>query len=319
MASISNGYHNGHVATLEPPSPATTSAEEIYTLADGTQLTRDEWLLERRVDWGLGASDLHKIITRPVKLWYEMKGQVDADAGGCEQARWGRILEPHILDRFCQETGKVIVQRQLMLRHPDHSWLFVTIDALTLDGDVVEAKALSNFGNDDEDGFGWKPESPPLKWQIQAQQSMAITGEDQIHFPVFYGPELSYKYCVIKRDGAFWSELFKVAQAFRQSLIDDVPPTDFHPDDAAMISKLHRGKVDGPVLELSDAKLLDAVKLYVTHSDLSEREKTKERAKAAILQALGTSTQATIAGYQLVRKSTAKQTRLEVIPPPENA
>jgi putative phage-type endonuclease len=316
MESLSNGFtHSNGTALLEPPP---TSG--IVTTQDGSTLTHGEWLAEREKDYGLGASDL--AIVAGVKgslskFWHQKKGNLPKEECAGEQAWWGTKLEPLIAERFEQLTGEVLVSQQIFLRHPEYSWLYCTLDRLTLTGEIVELKALSNFGNDAGEGFGFDPENPPAKWIIQAQQQLAITGEDRVRFAVFYGPELSFKECVVQRDEAMWRELLMFAKSFRQSLIDNIPPTDFRPDDAAMLSKVYRGKADGPALELSDAKLLAAVKAYHAHADLGDREKEKDKAKAAILQALGTSTKATVGGFVINRKSTAKQTRLEVIPPPE--
>jgi predicted phage-related endonuclease len=318
--SLANGHSNGQVATLEPPAMATkpVTPSGLITTAEGTTLTHEQWLLERDKDFGQGASDLATIAGLSgsvVKHWYRKKGLIERDQTESEQMRWGKILEPHILARYQEESGKAIVATQVFLRHPDHPWLFVTLDAICLEGDIVEAKALSNWGNDKEDGFGFDPANPPAKWIYQAQQGMAVTGEDRYTFAVFYGPELSYKECVVERDEALWAQLFTLSCDFRQSLIDSKPPVEFVADDAALMSKLYRGQADGPALELSDAKLLEAAKAYVLHGDLDDREKAKGKAKAALLQALGTSTKATINGYTIVRKATAKQTRLEVLPP----
>lgn len=315
MASLSNGYAHSNGTTLLEPA---TSG--VVTTQDGTELTHDQWLAEREKDFGIGASDLPIVagVKGSVsKFWHQKKGLVPKNDVQGEQAWWGTKLEPLIAERFEMLTGEVLVSQQIFLRHPEHPWLYCTLDRLTLPGEIVELKCLSNFGNDKEDGFGFNPDSPPTKWIIQAQQQLAITGEDHVRFAVFYGPELAFKECIVQRDHDMWEQLLEMAQAFRQSLIDNEPPTDFVADDATMISKLYRGKADGPVLELRCEKLLAAVKAYHTHADLGDREKEKDKAKAAILQALGTSTKATIGGFTLVRKATAKQTRLEVIPPPE--
>ncbi len=307
---------NGH-ATIQPLN---NHHSGVVTTQDGTMLTHEQWLAERKKDYGLGASELPIVagVKGSIsKLWHQKKGRVPDDPFAGEQAWWGTKLEPLIAERFEEVTGEPLISSQIFLRHPDHPWLYCTLDRLTLPGEIVELKALSNFGNDREDGFGFNPESPPTKWIIQAQQQLAITGEDHVRFAVFYGPELAFKECIVQRNEDMWAELLHMAKAFRQSLIDDKPPVEFVADDAAMIGLLYRGKGDGPALELNDPKLLDAVKAYHAQADLGEREKAKDKAKAHILQALGTSTQATIAGWVLTRKATAKQTRLEIKPPPE--
>ncbi len=313
MASLQNGHANGQaVAEL---FAATSGA---VTTVDGTELTHDQWLEEREKDFGIGASDTATVAGLSgsvVKFWYQKKGLVADDFKPTEQMWWGTKLEDLIAERFEMETGEILVQKQLFLRHPEHPWLFCTIDRLTIDGGIVELKAMSSFGNDREDGFGFDPDNPPARWIVQAQQQMAITGEDEVRFAVFYGPELALKQCVVRRDEAMWARLFQLLCNFRQSLIDNVPPVEFVADDAALISKLYRGQADGPALELSDPKLLEAAKTYVAHGDLSDREKAKDKAKAALLQAMGASTKAVINGYTVVRKATAKQTRLEVLPP----
>ncbi len=304
---------NGHA-----PIQTLNHQDNLVTTADGSVLSHDQWLAERDKDFGLGASELATVAGLTgsvVKLWYRKKRLITDDFAPTEQMKWGTRLEPLIAQAWSEATGEILISQQLFIRHPEHPWLFCTLDRLTIDGGIVELKAMSSFGNDAEDGFGFNPDSPPAKWIVQAQQQMACTGEDVVRFAVFYGPELALKECTIRRDDVMWAQLFDLAKSFRQSLIDGIPPTDFVADDAALVSKLYRGKADGPELELTDAKLLEAVKQYQSHADLGEREKQKEKAKAAILQALGTSTKATIGGFTLIRKATAKQTRLEIQPP----
>jgi putative phage-type endonuclease len=304
---------NGHA-----PIQTMNDHAALVTTADGSVLTHEQWLEERKKDYGIGASEtavVAGLTGSVVKLWYTKKKLITDDFVATEQMKWGTRLEPLIAQAWSEATGETLVSQQLFIRHQEYPWIFCTLDRLTIDGGIVELKAMSNFGNDAEDGFGFNPDSPPAKWIVQAQQQMACTGEDVVRFAVFYGPELALKECTIRKDEAMWAHLLGLLKTFRQSLIDGTPPTDFVADDAALVGKIYRGKVEGPELELSDAKLLEAAKAFVSHSDLADREKAKDKAKAAILQALGTSTKATIAGYTLIRKSTAKQTRIEVLPP----
>ena len=186
--SLSNGYANGHTNGVALLEPATSG---VVTTQDGGTLTHDQWLAECEKDFGIGASDL--AIVAGVKgsiskFWYQKKGVVPKDDVQGEQAWWGTKLEPIIAERFEQLTGEPLVSQQIFLRHPEHPWLYCTLDRLTLTGEIVELKCLSNFGNDREDGFGWDPDNPPAKWIIQAQQQLAITGEDHVRFAVFYVP-----------------------------------------------------------------------------------------------------------------------------------
>jgi YqaJ-like viral recombinase domain len=299
-------------ATLPPLIPDT------ITLLDGTVLSPAQWLGERDREYTIGASDLATIARvhgSIVKLWYRKRGLITVDeADQPEQAWWGKFLETCLATRFELETGEVLARRQVFVRHPDHPWLAATLDALTASGISVEIKLLTAFGHDHE-GAWWNPDRPPAKWVCQAQQQMAILGTDRVIFVVLYTPTMTVYFLTIERDEVLWSKLFEQAQAFRQSLLDNVPPTDFVADDAAIISKVYRGQAEGPELELDDEDVLAAIEYYTENANVTAIQTTREKSRAAILQAMGTSTRATIAGYQLERKVTAKQTRLEVTPP----
>jgi predicted phage-related endonuclease len=291
---------------------------ETITTLEGRALSPEEWALERNRDFTLGASDL-PIIARVrgsvVKLWYQKKGSVGDEADAPEQAWWGKALESLIIQRFEHETGEKIVRRQVFVRHSQHPWLAATLDCLTQTGEAIELKLLTAFGHEEGDGAWWNPAHPPRKWVVQAHQQMAITGQRHLRIAVFYSPTATFLILTIKWDEAIWQKLFRAASEFLESLLLDQPPTDFVADDDALISRMHRGQADGPELELDDEDLEASVRVYCETEHLGALEADRKKARAAILQALGNSTRATIAGYTIVRKATEKTTRLEITPP----
>jgi putative phage-type endonuclease len=308
---------NGRAHTEQPQ-------HDLIETADGALLTREQWLLERDRDYGIGASDAAiaaGLSGSPVKLWYKKKGLIRDDFEPTEQMWFGTEMEPVIARRWSIMTGEVLIAKQVFVRHPEYPWLYATLDYLTIDGGIREIKAMGLYGKDEEDkGLAFDPANPPARWIVQAQQQMAVTGEDEVQFPVFYGPELALKQCVVRRDDELWELLFASIQSFRQSLIDDVPPTEFRPDDASILAKVFKGK-DGPDLTIDDPRLIKMAAQHVASSaTYTESDKAKNTARAALLQAIGNSTTAKIGDYMVARNLDKKgAVRLTVTPPPAPA
>lgn len=301
--------------TLPPLKP------DVITTLDGQILTPHQWREERNREWGNGASELPTIAGvhgSVVKLWYRKKELIADEPEQPEQAWWGHRNEDALAELFEAETGKRLAQRQVFVRHREHPWLVALLDGLTdgIEREIVELKLLTLYGHDHE-GWVWDPARPPAKWRIQAHQQMACLHTDHVLFGVLYTPTMTFTVIRIDWDEQLWANLFPLAQQFRQSLIDDKPPTDFVADDAGLIGKVYRGQDTGPELELDDPKLETAARVYFETGNVHAIERERDKAKAALLQAMGTSTKATVAGYTIDRRTTAKMTKLEVTPPVE--
>lgn len=132
---------------------------------------REAWLASRTS--GIGASEIAAAIGQsPHKsmfaLWVE-KTTGEREEVDSEEAYWGTVFEPHVIERFGMVTGrKVHPWNQLRtVVSPAFEWLRCTPDATQIDDDKgpgtlqVKTTSLRLESN-------WK-DSPPLWVQIQAQ------------------------------------------------------------------------------------------------------------------------------------------------------
>ncbi len=81
-------------------------AEVFASTAD---MSRDEWLLERRK--GIGGSDASVILginkwQTPFELWLDKTGQVPVSESGSEAAYFGSLLEDIVAKEFEIRSGK---------------------------------------------------------------------------------------------------------------------------------------------------------------------------------------------------------------------
>ncbi len=296
--SLQNGFasHNGH------PGPT------VATTTDGRPLTEEEWHAERNRDFGIGASDLPKIALGPsFELWHQKRGYLSADRTLTEPMWWGKRLEELIAERWCMNTGEVITQEQVFARHPSMPWLYSTLDALTLDGDVREWKSTGLWGQDDDErGLSFDSENPPARWIIQAHGQMLVTGADEVRIGVFYGPELCLKECSVRRNHELMTHLIFLANDFHESLVADIAPRAGHHSDAAILARLNK-RDDGPPLDwMADEALSEAVRGYHEATEARKTwDKARERFRAVLLQAIGNSKLAKVPGYT-VKRSVSK-------------
>jgi putative phage-type endonuclease len=138
---------------------------------------REAWLAGR----GLGASDSAGILgvgyagQSPVTIFAEKAHGVQTEwsADELERLEVGKIMEPTLRKLFTHKTG--IGCRELpefcIHRHPEFPFITASLDALTDDDEPLELKNVSWFAGSD-----WIDEEPPLKYAIQVQHQLAVTG-----------------------------------------------------------------------------------------------------------------------------------------------
>lgn len=143
---------------------------------------RQSWLNARRSM--IGSSDVPAIFgvgyanQSPATIWYSKIGDdvTENDEETEKRMRIGKILEPALSDIFVVETGLQVIDpgEFTIYRHPALSWLGSTLDRQVIHDDYgeipLELKAVNYFNRND-----WTGE-PPLKFQVQVQQQMAVTG-----------------------------------------------------------------------------------------------------------------------------------------------
>ena len=144
----------------------------------------------------------------------------------------GKLMEGGLLEAYRKRCGLVLTN-ELFIRHPEHEWLGVTVDALACDiGDdfsespvrVVEAKTAGQFVADQ--WFPGEAREPvvPYSYEIQAMLEMACCDLPQCDVVVFIEAEGLF-YITIHRDKEREQELIeKLRVLWFEHIKPGVPP-----------------------------------------------------------------------------------------------
>jgi len=141
---------------------------------------REEWLEARRRS--IGASESAAIFglgyasQSPLTVWAN-KVHGEEDFQETQRMRIGKLIEPALRAIFadqhgieCQSPGEFSIYR-----HPDLPFMGATLDGLAVHNDYgpvpVEMKNVDYFNRKE-----WEEGTGPLKYQIQVQHQLAVTG-----------------------------------------------------------------------------------------------------------------------------------------------
>lgn len=224
---------------------------------------RERWLEERR--GGIGSSDASTVMgvnpwKTPLQLYAEKLG-LEEDAGASEAAYWGTKIEPLVLARFADETGRKVLKAGALLRSKLRPWQLCTLDGVQVAEDdrgpgVVEAKCTSLVERWD-DGV-------PAYVTVQVQHQLAVTGYNWGSVAVlFNGREFFWK--DFERDEEMIAEMIKIESDFwqRVSLLEPPDPL-ASDDDRRIIAKLFPEDIDpSPVVLPGEFIDLDERRSYL--------------------------------------------------------
>jgi len=135
-----------------------------------------DWLRARQQN-GVGASESPIICDLSpwgsiVKLYGQKIGLIEPDDEN-EAMRWGKLLEPVILEEYRRETGRSVVGSNALLQSIAHPYLLATPDgeqhAEDHDGPGIVQVKLTSLAS------AWKDGVPRYVW-AQMQQEMFVTG-----------------------------------------------------------------------------------------------------------------------------------------------
>lgn len=175
---------------------------------------------------GLGASDAAAACASskwktPYQLWLEKTGQSDIDLKEKLQIQIGNALEPVILDRFVKAQKVQIFDQQRQFVDPERPWRWATVDALSSDGGLVEAKSVG-FA-DPKDWGENETEEVPLQYWIQCMHGMSCTGLKFTWLPVVVLNRTERLYR-IQRDDDYIVQMIEREHEFMQHVWNNVAP-----------------------------------------------------------------------------------------------
>lgn len=163
----------------------------------GDSADRESWLILRR--GGIGASEMAAVMGLSK---YESALAVYARKTGCESvddaeqseaAYWGTALETLVAQRFTMKTGIAHDWHGKLLCSTTHAWCLATLDAMCVDGVILECKTASQYLLGD-----WS-EGTPLAYKIQTHQQMLVTGTDRCRVACLVGGQ-KFMWDEVERD-----------------------------------------------------------------------------------------------------------------------
>lgn len=154
----------------------------------------------------------------PYRLWMQMTGRAEPDAENWAMRRGSR-LEPEAVEAYTAATGNVM--QPVCIEHSDFPWAAASLDGLSVFGDrglEVKCPGKEVF----EMAFrGLLPDH----YYAQVQWQLYCGGGEiaEIDYWCYDGSKGAGP-VVVRSDPFYQSQMFDACKAFRQMLIEDVPP-----------------------------------------------------------------------------------------------
>lgn len=256
---------------------------------------RAEWLRERQSV--IGASDAAAIFgvgyadQNPVTVWHsKIEGKPTDDPKKAKLFRIGKLMEPSLRLIFADETGLPCdpAGEFTIYRHPDVPFVGATLDAITVHDEYgwcpVELKNVSNFARRE-----WDDGQTPLKFQVQVQQQLAVTGATHgFLLGLVGGNEPIVK--VIERNEAFIEALLaKLDEFWAFVKAKEMPPLDDSLATAKVLAKLWP-EDNGRTVFGPDESVEWAIDLQLAKAAIKEFDAVATAAENKIKAAIGEAT-----------------------------
>jgi putative phage-type endonuclease len=266
----------------------------------------DAWLEARRK--GIGSSDAAVVLglspyRTPLALWAEKRGLAPPQPETPAMRR-GKLLEAHILDEAQELLGCELPSgaRQVFLQHRDRPWQIATLDGLTVDGLVVEAKTV-----------GWRSarfwgepgtDEIPEPYLVQVQHQLAVAGRDEAAVVALIGGSDLHVYR-IRRDDRLIDRMTAIEAAFWACVLDAVEPPVTDAADAEVLAYLHP-PTDAAV-ELWGAVAAIADRYEECGRAAREAGQARDLARAELLAAMGDASRGTLPDGRTVSRKLVRR------------
>lgn len=204
---------------------------------------RMAWLARRRE--GIGGSDAAAVVglhpwLSPLGLYFDKRGEVEADTEPTEAMEWGIRLEAVVAEAWAEKND--LLPRKLTLRrfppydpanirvHPDHPWMLANLDGIVCGRTtgaelaVYEGKTASGWTTHD-----WDEGIPPYVL-VQVQWQLAVTGLPVGYVACLIGGQ-RYVQDEVQRDEEMIDALVDAGARFWEQVQNGTPPAvDAHPN-----------------------------------------------------------------------------------------
>lgn len=245
------------------------------------QQTRQEWLAQRRT--GIGGSDVAPILgmskwTTPLQV-YEDKIGIGQEQEDNPAMKWGRIHEPSIRQEYAETTGRTVYVPDGIIAHPKYPFMLASLDGITDDDRVFEAKTARSADGWGEPGSADVPEA----YALQVQHYLAVTGKQIADVAVLIGGS-DFRIYTLEADKDLQEMLYEAESQFWSRVLARNPP------EATTLSDSVRafGRSESQGLVQASSQAVGAwAELKRVREMLAELEAAEEACKAIITKEIG--------------------------------
>ncbi len=217
-----------------------------------TSVTEERWL-KRRMS-GIGASEAASVVGEnpwcsAIEVYGRKRGIIEP-LEQTERMEWGHRLEPAIVAKFIEATGRKVVNdgKRKIWRHREHSWMIATLDRrqfIPVERHIprgvaypaiLEVKNVSAYAKDD-----WA-EGVPRHYWIQVQHQLAVTNYGFASIAVLIGGQ-EFRWMDITMDTVFINDILipQERDFWNGVLAGEEPDVDATASAGQALAKLHPG------------------------------------------------------------------------------
>lgn len=270
-----------------------TATEPFRVISEDTsRLPRADWLDLRRPY--IGSSDGATTLgLNPwdcaYRLMAEKKGVIP-DRDETEHMKWGRLVEPVILDEWERRHAPAAMTRHSMAVSEAYPFMASNPDALT-SGAVVEAKTADRF-----DRVRWD-DGVPDHYVIQGTHHMIVWGRERCVYPVLFGGNEYVEY-EVDYDESIAAKLIEAEAAFAHRVATtDWPDPDGSESSMLALRARYLEWTPGVAVELDESRFGHLLTLRAALAEqASSATKQIDAIKALVMETMGTAERATVMG-----------------------
>jgi predicted phage-related endonuclease len=299
-----------------------------------------EWLAERtnylggsEVGAALGLVPDSDYYTKPIDIWLSKTGQDRVTPINAGPTEAGKRIEPVIRAWYAELSGDD-VRTHATIRHPQHSWIGSTPDAIVVrNGRIVRNVQVKVVGF--RAAFSWPGRNSideldgslivndgdgvpdfyrvQVEWEMEVLSAHYGVSVDETHLAALVGGT-DLRVFSIPRDPELWETLFESARKFWfEHVVADVPP---HPDHSeAFMRYLARRypKAEREELLPMTAQIEQLARRYLKAHEIESRAKdSKDQAGNELRALIGSNAGYRQAGLKAAWRNTAKGRTLDV-------
>jgi len=253
-----------------------------------------EWHAHRQRS--IGASEVASILgvpgayQTPLQVWASKRGitiNEKEDEARDDWLHFGLALEPIIAAEFQKRSQKVVMPEERQFISVPYPFLGCSLDKWFMDPegkkgefDPLDLKNTSIFMRDEWEGM------VPLRYNVQVQAQMAVTGRDQGALAVLIGGN-RFKWAILDRNQRFIDLMLEKLEKFWEMVQQDTMPEAVAKDNA-VIGQILGQEDEGKTVVLSAAIVEVDERLVEVKEEIKALNTEKDKLEAKIKKEIGT-------------------------------